>query len=132
MGRPNPCLVYRSFGAIQLQRSVGLGLTTESEWYFFSHKDRKYLTGMMTNRAMTVEFWKAIGRDKVVYSLPTVIGLGYERRWCLTLLVRRSTSASPIRSCMSTIGMYIQCQSKCCRLVTPEARPFPGINLSLR
>ncbi|KAL4366459.1 hypothetical protein GQ457_05G007460 [Hibiscus cannabinus] len=39
----------------------------EQEWYFFSHKDKKYPTGTRTNRATMAGFWKATGRDKAVY-----------------------------------------------------------------
>ena len=38
----------------------------QNEWYFFSHKDKKYPTGTRTNRATTAGFWKATGRDKAV------------------------------------------------------------------
>ncbi|KAI5072353.1 hypothetical protein GOP47_0012459 [Adiantum capillus-veneris] len=37
-----------------------------TEWYFFSHKDKKYPTGTRTNRATKAGFWKATGRDKAV------------------------------------------------------------------
>ena len=42
------------------------------EWYFFSHKDKKYPTGTRTNRATVAGFWKATGRDKAVHSAPDV------------------------------------------------------------
>ncbi|KAE9621524.1 hypothetical protein Lal_00033069 [Lupinus albus] len=45
--------------------SIGSG--PQNEWYFFSHKDKKYPTGTRTNRATTVGFWKATGRDKAIY-----------------------------------------------------------------
>ncbi|XP_037488253.1 NAC domain-containing protein 30-like [Triticum dicoccoides] len=41
---------------------------SSSEWYFFSFKDRKYLSGTRTNRATAAGFWKATGRDKPVMS----------------------------------------------------------------
>lgn len=40
----------------------------QTEWYFFSHKDKKYPTGTRTNRATKAGFWKATGRDKAVLS----------------------------------------------------------------
>ncbi|CAL9104499.1 unnamed protein product [Musa textilis] len=51
------------------------GAAQQSEWYFFSHKDRKYPTGTRTNRATAAGFWKATGRDKVIYSNARRIGM---------------------------------------------------------
>lgn len=45
-----------------------MGYEEEKEWYFFSHKDKKYPTGTRTNRATAAGFWKATGRDKAVMS----------------------------------------------------------------
>lgn len=52
-----------------------LGYDEQNEWYFFSHKDRKYPTGTRTNRATAAGFWKATGRDKAVLSKNKVIGM---------------------------------------------------------
>ena len=52
-----------------------LGYEEQNEWYFFSHKDRKYPTGTRTNRATAAGFWKATGRDKAVLSKNNVIGM---------------------------------------------------------
>lgn len=52
-----------------------LGYEEQNEWYFFSHKDRKYPTGTRTNRATTAGFWKATGRDKAVLSKEKIIGM---------------------------------------------------------
>ncbi|XP_019175936.1 PREDICTED: NAC domain-containing protein 30-like [Ipomoea nil] len=49
-----------------IQDRCKLGYEEQSEWYFFSHKDRKYPTGTRTNRATAAGFWKATGRDKAV------------------------------------------------------------------
>lgn len=51
------------------------GHEEQSEWYFFSYKDRKYPSGTRTNRATTAGFWKATGRDKPVVSNSRVIGM---------------------------------------------------------
>ncbi|PUZ75064.1 hypothetical protein GQ55_1G118300 [Panicum hallii var. hallii] len=44
-----------------------IGTGPQDEWYFFSHKDKKYPTGTRTNRATTAGFWKATGRDKAIF-----------------------------------------------------------------
>lgn len=52
-----------------------IGSTPQNDWYFFSHKDKKYPTGTRTNRATAAGFWKATGRDKVIYSNCKRIGM---------------------------------------------------------
>ncbi|KAG6397326.1 hypothetical protein SASPL_143492 [Salvia splendens] len=47
-----------------LQEKCGIGYEEQKEWYFFSHKDKKYPSGTRTNRATMAGFWKATGRDK--------------------------------------------------------------------
>ncbi|XVF72947.1 hypothetical protein PTKIN_Ptkin12aG0161400 [Pterospermum kingtungense] len=58
-----------------IQEMCKIGTTPQNDWYFFSHKDKKYPTGTRTNRATTAGFWKATGRDKVIYSNCRRIGM---------------------------------------------------------
>ncbi|KAG8391994.1 hypothetical protein BUALT_Bualt01G0245500 [Buddleja alternifolia] len=58
-----------------IQEMCKIGSTPQNDWYFFSHKDKKYPTGTRTNRATAVGFWKATGRDKVIYSESRRIGM---------------------------------------------------------
>ncbi|CAD6336666.1 unnamed protein product [Miscanthus lutarioriparius] len=50
-----------------LKERCRIGTGPQNEWYFFSHKDKKYPTGTRTNRATTAGFWKATGRDKAIF-----------------------------------------------------------------
>lgn len=58
-----------------IQEKCKIGTTPQNDWYFFSHKDKKYPTGTRTNRATAAGFWKATGRDKVIYSNGKRIGM---------------------------------------------------------
>ncbi|GKC71679.1 NAC domain-containing protein 43-like protein [Tanacetum coccineum] len=58
-----------------IQEKCNIGSTPQNDWYFFSHKDKKYPTGTRTNRATAAGFWKATGRDKVIHSSLRRIGM---------------------------------------------------------
>lgn len=58
-----------------LQDTCRIGYEEQKDWYFFSHKDKKYPTGTRTNRATMAGFWKATGRDKAVYDKSKLIGM---------------------------------------------------------
>ncbi|XP_058219080.1 NAC domain-containing protein 21/22-like isoform X1 [Rhododendron vialii] len=45
------------------------------EWYFYSQRDRKYATGLRTNRATVSGYWKATGKDRPVLRRGTLVGM---------------------------------------------------------
>lgn len=47
----------------------------EKEWYFFSLRDRKYPTGLRTNRATEAGYWKTTGKDKEIFRTGVLVGM---------------------------------------------------------
>ncbi|KAJ8505830.1 hypothetical protein OPV22_006716 [Ensete ventricosum] len=62
----------RAIGEVDLNRCEPWDLPSkakmgEKDMYFFCQRDRKYPTGMRTNRATESGYWKATGKDKEIY-----------------------------------------------------------------
>lgn len=51
----------------------------EKEWYFFSLRDRKYPTGVRTNRATNTGYWKTTGKDKEIFNSETSELIGMKK-----------------------------------------------------
>ncbi|ESQ32598.1 hypothetical protein EUTSA_v10004583mg [Eutrema salsugineum] len=47
----------------------------ENQWYFFCVRDRKYPTGLRTNRATKAGYWKATGKDKEIFNGKSLVGM---------------------------------------------------------
>ncbi|GMY33393.1 nac domain-containing protein 21/22 [Fagus crenata] len=45
------------------------------EWYFYTQRDRKYATGLRTNRATASGYWKATGKDRSVLRKGSLVGM---------------------------------------------------------
>ncbi|CAA0814950.1 NAC domain containing protein 38 [Striga hermonthica] len=66
----------RAIGDVDLNKCEpwdlpGKAKSGEKEWYFFSLRDRKYPTGVRTNRATNSGYWKTTGKDKEIYDSKT-------------------------------------------------------------
>ncbi|CAJ1830493.1 unnamed protein product [Sphenostylis stenocarpa] len=53
----------------------GLAKMGETEWYYFCVRDKKYPTGLRTNRATDAGYWKATGKDKEIITENALIGM---------------------------------------------------------
>ncbi|XP_027331675.1 NAC domain-containing protein 100-like [Abrus precatorius] len=70
----------RAIGEVDLNKSEPWDLPWkakmgEKEWYFFCVRDRKYPTGLRTNRATEKGYWKATGKDKEIFRGKSLVGM---------------------------------------------------------
>ncbi|GKU97229.1 hypothetical protein SLEP1_g10398 [Rubroshorea leprosula] len=74
------CFCAAAVGQVDLNKCEPWDLPSrakmgEKEWYFFCVRDRKYPTGLRTNRATNAGYWKATGKDKEIYRAKTLVGM---------------------------------------------------------
>ncbi|KAH9624364.1 hypothetical protein KSS87_011680 [Heliosperma pusillum] len=70
----------RAIGEVDLNKCEPWDLPSrakmgEKEWYFFCVRDRKYPTGLRTNRATEAGYWKATGKDKEIFRRKSLVGM---------------------------------------------------------
>ncbi|XP_021866695.2 NAC domain-containing protein 21/22 isoform X2 [Spinacia oleracea] len=51
------------------------GCVGGKDWYFYNQRDRKYATGLRTNRATASGYWKATGKDRPVVRRGSLVGM---------------------------------------------------------
>ncbi|KAH7691117.1 NAC domain-containing protein [Dioscorea alata] len=68
---------------------------TANEWYFFSFRDRKYSTGSRTNRATKSGYWKATGKDRMIYNTSSNVIVGMRK----TLVFYSGRAPNGIKTC---------------------------------
>ncbi|CAI0454076.1 unnamed protein product [Linum tenue] len=73
----NESFCARAIGEVDLNKCEPWDLPCEGEkeWYFFCVRDRKYPTGLRTNRATEAGYWKATGKDKEIYRAKVLVGM---------------------------------------------------------
>ncbi|KAF3792102.1 NAC domain-containing protein 37 [Nymphaea thermarum] len=93
-----------------IQERCRIGQEEQTEWYFFSHKDKKYPTGTRTNRATMAGFWKATGRDKAVYDKLRLIGMRktLEEGWVVCRAFKKRTNCQTRSSEAWESGYYYE------------------------
>ncbi|GJM85353.1 hypothetical protein PR202_ga01794 [Eleusine coracana subsp. coracana] len=80
MKAADPRFVARAVGEADLNKCEPWDLPSratwgEKEWYFFCVKDRKYPTGLRTNRATESGYWKATGKDREIFRGKVLVGM---------------------------------------------------------
>lgn len=68
-------IIEYSFLMISIYFDPAASTKLGEEWYFFCKKDRKYPTGLRTNRATGSGYCKATGKDKEIHQKRDLIGL---------------------------------------------------------
>ncbi|CAH2079893.1 unnamed protein product [Thlaspi arvense] len=76
----NTCFSATAIGEVDLNKIEPWDLPRmakmgEKEWYFFCVRDRKYPTGLRTNRATEAGYWKATGKDKEIFKCKSLVGM---------------------------------------------------------
>ncbi|EPS65849.1 hypothetical protein M569_08928 [Genlisea aurea] len=72
---PMPIITEIDLNKVEPWDLPGKARIGEKEWYFFYMKDRKYPTGLRTNRATESGYWKATGKDKEILRGKSLVGM---------------------------------------------------------
>ena len=78
---------------------AGAAKLSANEWYFFSFRDRKYATGLRTNRATKSGYWKATGKDRVIRNRGSSSGRAGIVGMRKTLVFYRGRAPNGTKSC---------------------------------
>ncbi|GFY81565.1 NAC (No Apical Meristem) domain transcriptional regulator superfamily protein [Actinidia rufa] len=96
-----------------IQDKCKIGSTPQNDWYFFSHKDKKYPKGTRTNHATSAGFWKATGRDKVYDAAGEAT---QEEGWVVCRVFKKKNHHkilySPIQVNSAAINNYMETRSQ--------------------
>ncbi|KAL4557675.1 hypothetical protein LXL04_035861 [Taraxacum kok-saghyz] len=49
--------------------------TGDRQWFFFTHRDRKYPNGARSNRGTKHGYWKATGKDRIIKHKSRIVGV---------------------------------------------------------
>ncbi|CAN4098276.1 unnamed protein product [Withania somnifera] len=87
----------------------------EKEWYFFSLKDRKYPTGLRTNRATEAGYWKTTGKDKeILRGGVQLVGMKKTlEEWVVCRVFHKNSTAKKPQPTSSSSPQSDQDQSTC-------------------
>ncbi|KAL0330092.1 UNVERIFIED_CONTAM: protein CUP-SHAPED COTYLEDON 2 [Sesamum radiatum] len=98
----------------------------EKEWYFFSLRDRKYPTGVRTNRATNTGYWKTTGKDKEIYNSNTSELVGMKKT--LVFYRGRAPRGEKTNWVMHEYRIHSKSAYRTTKMMQPDNFQFPARN----